>query len=121
MKQRQKKRSDKKWYMLAYDVREPKRLRKMHYFMKKHGVAMQKSVFILKIDKSGLYKLVSGVKELVNNQEDDVRIYPVISPSSIWTAGQQEKKLENLFVGTPKQGNSILPKFIAKFFCRKRI
>ena len=116
-----RKRSNKKWYMLVYDVREPKRLRRIHYFMKKRGIAMQKSVFILKIDKPGLHKLVSRVQELVNKQEDDVRIYPVTNPGSIWAAGQQEKKLENLFVGTPKQGNSIWPKFIAKFFNRKRV
>jgi len=116
-----RKKSHKKWYMLVYDVREPKRLQKIHYFMKKHGIAMQKSVFILKIDNTGLYKVISGVKELVNNREDDVRIYPITTPSSIWAAGQQDKKLENLFVGTPKHGNSIWPRFIAKFFNRKRV
>ncbi|HFQ90150.1 MAG TPA: CRISPR-associated endonuclease Cas2, partial [Desulfobulbus sp.] len=36
----------KQWYLLAYDIRNPRRLQRTHAFVKKLGIPLQKSVFL---------------------------------------------------------------------------
>jgi CRISPR-associated protein Cas2 len=116
-----KKKSGKKWYMLAYDIREPKRLRRVHYFIKKHGTALQKSVFLLQVDTTRLQEIISEIQSRVKDREDDVRIYPLRNPGSIWAAGQQEEKLRHLYAAVPKQDvSSLVGRFIRKLFVRKK-
>ena len=77
----------KQWHLLAYDVRDKKRLRKVHYYLKKRAVPVQKSVFLLHCSASDLSETLQGVRERTSLREDDVRLYPVNSPHSIWAAG----------------------------------
>jgi len=89
MKKNEKKMKKKHWYVLAYDIREPKRLRRTHAYIRKHGVSLQKSVFLIHTDRDGLAGLKQGVIERVNSKEDDVRLYPVRHPGALWTGGRQ--------------------------------
>ena len=122
--QRKKKgggRSRAKWYLLAYDIRHEKRLRRLHYFCKKHGIPLQRSVFLFKADAAGLDEVVEGVRARVHDKEDDVRLYPVTHPGSIWAAGQQSDKLQGLYGGSaPKKESSRAGSFFRSLFGGKK-
>ncbi|MGV6817096.1 MAG: CRISPR-associated endonuclease Cas2 [Thiotrichales bacterium] len=92
--------------MIAYDVRHPKRLRKLHYYLSKKTFAVQKSVYLLRAEKNDLDEINKRIKEIVHAHQDDVRLFPVLPPQAMWVAGQQGGSLEGLFSGetvmTPK-------------------
>lgn len=115
------KKSQKHWYIIAYDIRDPKRLRRTHYYLKKRAVALQKSVFLLKADSGSLEGVLAGIKNLAHDREDDIRLYPVPNPHAIWVAGKQADALHNLFSGSPKQQPaSLLGGLLNKIFQRKK-
>ncbi|MCH9698999.1 MAG: CRISPR-associated endonuclease Cas2 [Gammaproteobacteria bacterium] len=92
----------KQWYVITYDVREIKRLQKVHYFLKKRAIALQNSVFLLHANQKKLQIILAGIHERVNGRVDDVRLYPVIHPNAIWAAGLQINALQGLYAGTSK-------------------
>jgi len=89
----------KRWYLLAYDIRENRRLRRIHACLKKQAVAFQKSVFLLHEDREGLEHILEQVRACADDQADDVRLYPVHSPNDLWTAGLQAEKFQGLYSG----------------------
>ena len=94
----------KTWYIIAYDIRQPKRLRRLHYYLKKRAIALQNSVFLIRADRDYLQRLEGDLKGLANTQQDDLRIYPVRHPDTIWTAGKQASAIRHLYAGSkPKQ------------------
>ncbi len=80
-------RNKKKWYVIAYDIRNEKRLRRLHYALKKEAVPLQKSVFLLHADMEQRNRVKAEIQSRVSTREDDVRIYPVFSPATFWLAG----------------------------------
>lgn len=112
------KRDRKQWYLVAYDIRQDKRLRRLHYYLKKEAVALQKSVFLLHADKARLRETTSQIKSRVSDSEDDVRIYPIYYPNAIWGAGKQSLALQNLYTGFLKRPseNAGWRKRLKKFF-----
>lgn len=93
----------KSWYIIAYDIREPKRLRRLHYFLKKKAISLQNSVFLVKADTQYLKRLEANLEKLINISEDDVRIYPVLHPDTLWVAGRQASAFQHLYTGVKKQ------------------
>lgn len=87
------------WYLIAYDVREPRRLRRVHAYLRKRALAMQRSVFIIQTDSAGLTALEAGLRELVDARADDLRRYPIPSPATLWLAGRQGERLAGLHDG----------------------
>ena len=104
------------WYVLAYDVRNPKRLQRTHALIKKNGVALQKSVFLIRANHDELASLKKGVLERVNRKEDDVRIYPIRHPGVLWAGGRQEKSLNGLYGPSPEKQPQGLPAKIRSLF-----
>ncbi len=110
----------KHWYVLAYDIREPKRLRRTHAYIRKHGVSLQKSVFLIHTDRDGLAGLKQGVLERVNSKEDDVRLYPVRHPGALWTGGRQAACMNELYGPAPEPRPKSLPARIGALFGWKK-
>lgn len=61
-------------YLTAYDVSDPKRLRKVHKLMKGYGESWQYSVFFCLLKDIDFKRLLSDIKELINQDEDRVFI-----------------------------------------------
>lgn len=89
MKQKQQ------WYVIAYDIRNPKRLQRVHYFLSKRALALQNSVFMAKKDARALDQLMRGVNQRAT-AADDVRLYPIPHPGSLWAAGKQVGVLQGM-------------------------
>jgi CRISPR-associated protein Cas2 len=61
-------------YLVAYDICEPKRLRKVHKLMKGYGEAWQYSIFFCVLKDIDRVRMQSDIKDLVNQDADQVLI-----------------------------------------------
>lgn len=78
-------------YVVAYDIANPRRLRRVARVMEKWATRCQKSVFIFQGDHEGLQKLLNEVSPLLKPDEDIVQA---------WKAGTGKEAAE-LSRGTP--------------------
>ncbi len=65
--------------LLTYDITDPKRLRRMHGFMKEFGINTQKSVFECDIDAMALKRIRTYCTSELDIGQDSVRIYKICS------------------------------------------
>jgi len=61
-------------YLLAYDIMDDKRLRKVHSCAKRYGYSLQYSVFICDLDAMELTNLKWAVGNEISHREDRVAI-----------------------------------------------
>ena len=64
-------------HLVCYDISEPRRLRKIHRYLKKAGIPLQYSVFLLHVDTLERDRVVAAIRRIMHPREDDVRIYPL--------------------------------------------
>lgn len=64
-------------YLIAYDIRDPKRLKRVHYFISKKASALQRSVFLIKANQTDIQSVTKALLERAATQEDDIRLYPL--------------------------------------------
>jgi CRISPR-associated protein Cas2 len=69
-------------WMVCYDISDPRRLVRVHRYLKKEGVPVQYSVFMLKATQGGVGKVLARLKSIIDPDGDDVRAYPV--PEQPW-------------------------------------
>ncbi len=65
--------------LITYDNTDPKRLRRMHSFLKEYGLNTQKSVFECDIDNAALKIIRQFCRNSLDLQSDQVRIYKICS------------------------------------------
>jgi CRISPR-associated protein Cas2 len=80
--------SRKSWLM-AYDIREHRRLCRVHRFLRKQGLAAQYSAFIVEADDAGILGVLSSIKRLLDPRVDDVRAYHIPVRCTVWCMGRQ--------------------------------
>lgn len=78
-------------YLLAYDIRDPKRLQRVHRFMTRYMYRLQYSVFVGHLSDHGRATVMSGVANRINAHTDDVRLYRL--PSNLWADGMGKAAL----------------------------
>jgi CRISPR-associated protein Cas2 len=109
------------WYIVSYDIRDQKRLQRLHYHLKKEALALQKSVFLVKSQR--LHKVKAIIKQYSKGSIDDVRLYPITHPNAIWAAGQQAKALTSLGIkphaDAPANNETFLQKLLPQLFKKK--
>lgn len=76
--------------LITYDITDPKRLKKLHSFLKDFGLNTQKSMFECDIDHLALKRIRNYCKARLDLKEDSVRIYKICSPcmSKVEISGQ---------------------------------
>ncbi len=72
--------SRRRRYLIAYDIREPRRLRQICKLMEAHGERLQYSVFICDLTKTELIHLRAKSERLMNLSEDSVVIVDLGDP-----------------------------------------
>lgn len=65
--------------LVTYDITDPKRLRRIHKFLKEFGINTQKSVFECDIDEIALKRIRQYCKDNLDLTSDAVRIYKICS------------------------------------------
>lgn len=65
------------FYLIAYDIADPKRLNRVAKIMKDYGNRVQKSVFECNLQKEQIQRLICRIISVMNDVEDSVRIYKI--------------------------------------------
>jgi len=71
------------WTLLAYDVRDPRRLARVHRLLAAVALPLQRSLFLYLGNGSALSKELALIETAVA-AEDDVRIYRLGHPRRLW-------------------------------------
>lgn len=78
-----------KAHIVAYDIGDPKRLGRIHRFLKKQAMPIQYSVFLIECNAKQLRQLRDQLEEMIDPVKDDIRIYTLPEKPVIMTLGQQ--------------------------------
>ena len=79
-----------KTWLVAYDIREPRRLRRVHRHLRKLGMAAQYSAFTVEADDSAIADHLAAIELLIDGRVDDVRAYHLPARCPVWRLGRQE-------------------------------
>lgn len=63
--------------LLCYDIRDPKRLQRVHNCVKKVGLALQYSVFYLEMNNADVTQLLNRLSKIIDGSRDDIRVYAI--------------------------------------------
>ena len=74
--------------LLCYDIRDKKRLVKVHRLVKRHGLELQYSVFYLEMTNAEVGRLLGKLEELIDERVDDVRVYAISRFEDIQMLGE---------------------------------
>ncbi len=69
-------------WVIAYDIADPERLRKVFHYLRRRAVHLQYSVFLARLGADALGDLLADLRLLIAEEADDIRIYRV--PSAPW-------------------------------------
>ena len=76
-------------YLIAYDIRDPRRLGRVHRHLRKSGLPVQYSVFTAWLTERKLLRVIDGLEAIICDSEDDIRIYPLPAQADSVCLGQQ--------------------------------
>lgn len=76
-------------WLLAHDIRDRKRLQRIWRFLRQEGVRLQYSVYLLAGTRQHVENIIEQLRELIDEDADDVRIYPLTENTRIWGLGTQ--------------------------------
>ena len=68
--------AEKHWHLVSYDVRDPKRLRRVAKKLEGYGSRLQYSVFRCRLDRETLEKLHWELNQIMED-EDDLPVVPL--------------------------------------------
>lgn len=69
-------------YLVTYDIADPRRLGRLYRFLKKEGVPIQYSVFLVESTANQMGSLMVKIAKMIHPQADDVRSYRL--PENGW-------------------------------------
>lgn len=70
------------YWMVCYDICHPNRLARVNRYLKKEGIPIQYSLFMLYTTGVGIRKVFAELAAIIDPSKDDVRAYPV--PRQPW-------------------------------------
>lgn len=74
-------------WLVAYDVRDPRRLKNVHQLLKKIAVPVQYSMFATRASTAAIRHLARAIEQRIDPRADDVRLYPIPERPLIATIG----------------------------------
>lgn len=75
-------------WLVTYDIADPRRLARVFKYLKKQGVPIQYSVFVVEASATKMLTLITELARLIHPDADDIRAYRL--PQDTWkiTLGQ---------------------------------
>ena len=64
-------------FIVAYDITDPKRLKKVAKILEKVGVRIEYSLFFVKTTKEEMTETAINISNIIDHETDDIRIYTV--------------------------------------------
>jgi CRISPR-associated protein Cas2 len=74
--------ADRMRYLVAYDIRHPRRLRRVHRVAKDHGEPLQYSVFVCDLTAIELIALKRALLAEIKTTEDSIGIFDLGAPAT---------------------------------------
>lgn len=74
-------------YLVCYDIADPRRLGRVYRFMAGKGKHLQYSVFLCSLTWQELQMMKEKLSDLIDEEEDDIRIYPLPSGGKVIAMG----------------------------------
>lgn len=62
-------------FLICYDIRESRRLRKLQRLLRRHCLKLQASVYLFKGDSKAGESLMQQIRQRIDRRQDDVRVY----------------------------------------------
>lgn len=84
-------------YLVAYDVRDHKRLRHTHRVLKEFACGGQKSAFECYLTETERQELVSRVEDVMDTEEDALLVIRLSDRNSVATLGIAVKPMDELY------------------------
>lgn len=75
-------------WLICYDIANPKRLARLHRFLKRFAQPVQYSVFYYEGSAAQLGRRMQDIAARINPRDDDVRAYPIPNPPLLHTLGR---------------------------------
>lgn len=69
-------------YLVTYDIADPRRLARLFKFLKKQGIPVQYSVFLVEVSAVKMASLIAKIATMIDDDADDVRAYRM--PDNGW-------------------------------------
>lgn len=66
-------------FLVAYDIANQKRLRRVAKLMESYGTRVQRSIFECRLTQLRLEELILAVKSVIKQRQDKVQIYHICS------------------------------------------
>jgi len=85
-------------HLICYDIADPKRLGKVHRYLKKTGLPLQYSVFLVNANAEGIARIRAALAHIIDPARDDIRIYPLPARPA-WQLWGSPRWPEGLFAG----------------------
>lgn len=76
-------------WLIAYDIRSPRRLRRVHRLLSEEAVSIQYSIFVTQATPQRLGIIRARIADLIDDRVDDVRIYRIPKMPVVDTLGSQ--------------------------------
>lgn len=64
-------------FIICYDIAEPRRLARLHRYLRKRAAPLQYSVFLMTGDVRQLERCLAGAAMIIDPRADDLRAYPL--------------------------------------------
>lgn len=94
-------RNSEYWFIISYDIRLPKRLQRLHRWLKRHAFALQESVFIFAGTQAAWERLQQGIQSRIKVTEDDVKVYKLTANCMLTFYGASPWAADVYFAGYP--------------------
>jgi CRISPR-associated protein Cas2 len=75
-------------HLVCYDIREPRRLRRVHQVLRRWGLPLQYSVFHVSLTHRARARLAEILRHTIDERVDDVRIYSLQTGAFITYQGR---------------------------------
>lgn len=92
-------------WLVAYDIRDPTRLRRVHDVVRSHGESLQYSVFLCDLDASEKIGLKTQLRAVLNQRVDSVVFIDLGEPGK---AGSATIEFMGTVLDLPSSGPTIV-------------
>jgi len=93
------------YYVIGYDISDPRRLQKVHREMLRHAAPLEYSIFLLEGNGDDAKRCMDSVLKLIHAGQDDVRCYPLPAHGLQLRLGKMVLPEGILWTGLPVRAN----------------
>lgn len=103
-------------WLIAYDIRDPRRLSRLHAFIIRHTIPVQYSVYLFEGHAGELGSLLANIRSRIDNRVDDVRAYFVPENAEIHMIGRASFPHSAIFSSQVAPSVAVLTKPAAAWY-----